>query len=179
MSDGYLGEIRMFAGSFAPVNWMLCNGQMLAPSDNEALYALIGAAYGGDAVNTFALPDLRGRVAVSTGQSLGSPNVSLAERGGAESVSLTPSQLPQHTHSLQVSTAVGDVDTPAATSVLAAAGPTGTGLTPYANAGDGTQAASSPTSTTLAGRSQPHFNMQPYLAINFIICVAGVYPPRP
>lgn len=177
MADGYLGEIRMFGGTFAPANWQFCNGQILSVAENTVLYAVIGNTYGGVANDTFALPDMRGRLAMNIGQPTGFPNVALGEMGGAEAVALTPAQLPQHTHSLQVSADVGTVNVPAANSVLSAPGPAGTVLKFYA--APGSQTPASPNCTTLAGTSAAHENMQPYFALNFIICVAGVFPPQP
>ena len=179
MSDGYIGEIRMFGGDFAPVNWALCDGTLLQVGQYDALYALIGNTYGGAPNVSFALPDLRGRTPMHSGQGPGFPNVALGESGGAEKVPLTPDELPQHTHQMQASKDVGTVDSPVAATVLAAPGPNGTALKTYAGVSDGTQAATSTASTTPAGKSAPHENMQPYIAINFIICVNGVFPTQP
>jgi len=179
LSDGYIGEIRMFGGDFAPVNWALCDGTLLQVGQYDALYALIGNTYGGAPNVSFALPDLRGRTPMHIGQGPGFPNVALGESGGAETVALTPDELPQHTHQMQASKDAGTVDSPVAATVLAAPGPNGTALKTYAGVSDGTQAATSTASTTPAGKSAPHENMQPYIAINFIICVNGVFPTQP
>lgn len=176
MADPFLGEIRMFAGNFAPAGWALCNGRLLPISENDALYALLGTIYGGDGVTTFALPNLQGRVAVGLGTGPGLTTVNIGELAGVESVTLTANQLPSHTHSVQASTNVGTTDTPTATTVLSAAGPSTTTLTPYATSG--TLTAMSPASTTPAGNSLPHENMQPYLAINYIIALQGVFPSQ-
>lgn len=158
----YIGEIRLFAGNFAPANWAFCDGQLLAISEHDALFTLIGTSYGGDGVNTFALPDLRGRVPLHVGSS-----TPLAVAGGVESVTLTPAQMPAHTHDLRF--AVGG--TPAASpagAYVAAAGPN-----LFASA-----VASPGAATPGAGGSQPHDNMAPFLGLNFIIALFGIFPPQ-
>ncbi len=165
MSNPYLGEIRLFAGNFAPNGWALCQGQTLPISGNDALFALIGTTYGGDGVNTFSLPDLRGRVPVHVGS-----GYALGQNGGEESVTLTAAQLPAHTH------------VPQATSSSAASPDPGGNVwatasdTPY-SAGTPT-AAMNPQTVGSAGGSQPHDNMLPFVALNFIIALNGVYPSQ-
>ncbi|MCU0296141.1 MAG: tail fiber protein [Candidatus Nanopelagicales bacterium] len=165
MAQPYVGEIRMFAGNFAPDGWQFCEGQLLPISENETLFQLIGTTYGGDGQSTFALPDLRGRIPIHQGNGF-----VLAETGGAETVTLTNSQVPPHTHALRANSA-------AATS---AAGPTGvlaatttpiygTGVTP-----DRPMAANA--IPDFVGGSQPHENMAPYLAVSFIISLFGIFP---
>jgi microcystin-dependent protein len=163
MAEPFIGEIRMFAGTFAPVGWFLCQGQTLAISDNQTLYALIGTTYGGDGVTTFQLPNLSSRVPVH--QTSGYP---LGQTGGAESVTLTSQQLPVHSHTaLAASTA-------ATTAAPAAAYPAAwqdEQFTP----GVGTTAMA-PAAISLTGGGLPHDNMAPYLAMNFIIASVGIFP---
>ncbi|SEB54994.1 Microcystin-dependent protein [Nocardioides exalbidus] len=169
MGQPYVGELRMFAGNFPPMGWMFCEGQVLPISENQTLFTLIGTTYGGDGQSTFALPDLRGRLPMHAGTSQGGTTHTLAETGGVEEVTLTANQVPAHSHGLPVSStaassrsAVGGV--PAATAAEA----------PWATAGP-TEAM---TTSTAAGGSQPHTNMQPYLCVNFIISLFGVFPPQ-
>lgn len=168
MSDPFLGEIRMFAGSFAPAGWALCNGQQMPISENDALFTLIGTTYGGDGQETFNLPDLQSRVPMHIGN-----GVVLGEAGGVESVTLTVNQAPTHTHPLLGSTALGSSTTPQ-NLVLAQDNIAGADLyiedTPTANM--------AATAIVPVGGSQPHENMQPYLVINFIISLVGVFPPQ-
>ena len=163
MSQPYVGEVRMFAGNFAPAGWMFCEGQVLPISENETLFNLIGTTYGGDGQFTFALPDLRGRIPLHQGN-----GYSLAEAGGAESVTLTTNQLPAHSHAVRASSAAA----------TAAAGPTGV-LATAKTALYGSDPPNRPmaaNAVTVAGASQPHDNMAPFLALNFIISLFGIYP---
>ena len=165
MSDAYLGEIRMFAGSFAPAGWAFCNGQLIPISENDALFVLLGTQYGGDGQETFALPNLQSRFPMHVGN-----NHVLSEMSGAESVTLTIQQIPNHTHPLLAS---GDL----------ASGRTATGnvlgRTPAeAYASEFTPELLSPQSISPAGGSQPHDNMHPYLCINFIIALYGLFPTQ-
>jgi microcystin-dependent protein len=166
MSNPYIGEIRMFAGSFAPAGWALCNGQALPISENDALFTLIGTTYGGDGQETFNLPNLQSRVPIHIGN-----GVVLGESGGVESVTLTVNQTPAHTHPLLGSTALGSSTTPQ-NAVLAQDNIAGADLyiedTPVANM--------AATAITPVGGSQPHENMQPYLVINYIISLFGIFP---
>ena len=165
MAQPYIGEIRMFAGNFAPAGWMFCEGQLLPISENDALFNLIGTTYGGDGQSTFALPDLRGRLPLHQ-----SGSFVLAQTGGQESVTLTANQLPSHTHQAT-----------AANSAPAGSNPTNSVLAkPVAsiyNAGTNpvNMAASLISST---GGSQPHDNFQPYLCVNFIMSLFGIYPSQ-
>jgi microcystin-dependent protein len=167
MTDQFLGEIRMFAGTFAPAGWAFCNGQQLAIADNDALFTLIGTTYGGDGQETFNLPNLQSRVPMHIGN-----GVVLGEAAGVESVTLTVNQTPTHSHPLLGSTALGSSTTPQ-NAVLAQDNIAGADLyiedTPVANM--------AATAITPVGGSQPHDNMQPYLVINFIISLVGVFPP--
>lgn len=170
MSNPYVGEIRMFAGSFAPAGWMFCEGQLLPISENEVLFNLVGTTYGGDGQETFALPDLRGRLPLHP-----SNDFQLAESGGVEQVTLTVQNIPSHRHFVSAS---ADRATPAG-----GVSPTGalanTGGTPmYADASPSGLVNLSPSAIGFAGGSQPHDNMQPYLCVSFIISLYGVYPSQ-
>src|SRR4051812_21623869 len=169
MSDPYIGEIRMFGGNFAPVGWLLCQGQLLPISQYDALFNLIGTTYGGDGQETFNLPDLRGRVPVHQGAGAGLSSYVLGQEGGVESVTLTTSQLPGHTHSF-VGTTNQAGTTNAPTNLV--------GQNPGSNIYVEDQAfvALAPQSLLSQGGSQPHDNLQPYLSVNFIIALEGIYP---
>jgi microcystin-dependent protein len=175
--EGYLAEIRSFAGNFPPLAWAFCNGQLIPIAQNEALFSLIGTIYGGDGVNTFALPNLNSRVPVGTGQGPGLSNVDLGQMAGTESVTLLSSQMPMHSHPVLSSTPAADTSTATAPSSGVAKGPVslGAGQSNGYGAAD-TQLA--PPSLGLSGGNQPHNNMQPFLGMNFIICVEGIYPSR-
>lgn len=183
MAEPVAGEIRIFAGNYAPEGWLLCAGQTLAITEYPALYALIGTAYGGDGVTNFKLPDLRGRLPVGQGQGPGLTNRVLGQMGGASTVQLDASTMPTHTHSFSVSGNEGSTNTPAANSALALPQeqPGGT-MYPYAPAsGTGiTQQTFANGSITYApGGAQPHLNVMPFLAINYIIAANGLFPQRP
>ena len=166
MAQPYVGEIRMFAGNFAPAGWMFCEGQLLPISENETLFQLIGTTYGGDGESTFALPDLRGRLNIH--QSGSHP---LAEAAGVESVTLTTQQIPSHTHPLTGSTANASDANPA-NNVLA----TSSLVQPYAV--ESPTAAFAASAVSPAGGSQPHENRQPYLCVDFIISLFGIFPSQ-
>ncbi len=176
MSQPYIGEIRMFGGNFPPVGWAFCDGQLMAIADNDTLFQLIGTTYGGDGQNTFGMPDMRGRVVTHMGTSSGQTYV-LGQMAGAETVTLTTNQIPQHTHQVMATTATGSTGTPSSGAMLATGGPAGTAITPYAAFG-GNQITMPGNSTTSAGGSQPHDNMQPYLGLNFIISLYGIFPSQ-
>ncbi|HZS04616.1 MAG TPA: tail fiber protein [Blastocatellia bacterium] len=166
MAQPYVGELRIFAGNFAPAGWMFCDGQLLPISENETLFNLIGTTYGGDGQETFALPDLRGRLPLHQGNGF-----ILAETGGAEEVTLTASQLPAHNHALLASTSPGTENSPA--NAVPGASPSVTmyvGASPTVNL--------NPNAMTVAGGSQPHNNLQPYLCVNFIISLFGIFPSQ-
>ena len=181
--DGVIGEVRMFSGNFAPGSWLLCQGQQLPISQYDTLLSVIGTTYGGDGQQTFALPNLCGKLAVGTGNGMGLSPRNLGDTGGSEVVTLTAAQLPAHTH-----TARGTV-TPAASSAL------GSANTPVSNYpaqnpagnfyyGTGTpdvQMGQSPVTVTVNpnGGGIPINLIQPFLALNYIICFAGIYPDRP
>ena len=165
MSSPYVGEIRMFAGNFAPAGWMLCQGQLLPISGNETLFNLIGTTYGGDGQSTFALPNLQSRVPVHQGAGF-----TLAQTSGEETVTLTVQQLPVHSHVPQAKSVAGNQASPAG-NVWAASS-----LNQYtANAPSSSMDAAA---LGMAGGSQPHDNMVPFLVINFIISLFGVFPSQ-
>ena len=166
MSEPYIGEIRMFAGNFAPAGWAFCDGSLQAISENEALFALIGTTYGGDGQTTFALPDLRGRLPVHQGGGF-----TLAQAGGVETVTLTSAQVPAHSHPFLASTDPGAQRDPTG-NVLA----TIVGGSAYVQMAPTTPLA--PQSISSTGGSQPHENMQPYLCVSFIISLFGVFPSQ-
>ncbi len=165
MAQPYVGEIRMFAGNFAPAGWMFCEGQLLPISEYETLFNLIGTTYGGDGQSTFALPDQRGRIPLHFGNGF-----TLAETGGAEEITLTVAQIPAHSHPM-----LATLDIPAQ-------------LSPQGNVGG--QAAAkiyrlgnpsvtlNPASVSPVGGSQPHTNFQPYLCVDFIISLFGIFPSQ-
>ena len=165
MGDSYLGEIRMFAGNFAPAGWAFCNGQLLPISEYDTLYVLLGTQYGGDGQETFALPNLQSRFPMHVGN-----NHVLSEMSGVESVTLTTQQIPVHTHGFLAS------KDPA--SARGAAGLVlGRGAAD-SYASEFTPDLLSPQSISPVGGSQPHDNMHPYLCINFIICLYGIFPTQ-
>jgi microcystin-dependent protein len=172
MSDQYLGEIRMFGGNFAPYGWALCNGQLLAISQNTALFSLIGTYYGGDGVTTFALPNLQSRVPLHQGQGAGLSPYTLGQLGGTESVTLTTLQMPQHNHSLNATPA--NANNNRANAATLASSTNSTNI--YSNVAPAE--AMNAGSIGFAGSSQPHTNVQPYLTITFIIALQGIYPSR-
>jgi microcystin-dependent protein len=169
MAQPYVGEIRMFAGNFAPAGWMFCEGQLLPISEYETLFNLIGTTYGGDGQSTFALPDLRGRVPIHFGNGF-----TLAETGGVEQVTLTVSQIPAHSHPLLATRNPASGTAPSAT-VLPGVGATST-ITPYGTDAPLTPLAASSIGST--GGSQPHDNFQPYLCVDFIISLFGIFPSQ-
>lgn len=166
----FLGEIRIFAGNFAPQGWAFCNGQILPISQYSALFSLLGTFYGGDGQRNFALPDLRGAVPVGPGQGPGLSPRDLGESGGASAVTLLNQNLPGHTHAIVASSATAKSTSPAANLLYA--------RTTTVNAYGATTNLVQSGTTGMAGSGQSHNNQQPYLAVNFIIAVQGVYPPR-
>jgi microcystin-dependent protein len=162
MADPYIGEIRIFAGNFAPAGWAFCDGSLLPIAENDALFILIGTTYGGDGQATFALPDLRGRVPLHAGN-----GYTLGQVGGSEAVTLTEAQLPQHAHPAIY--AQGGTPTTSPINGLPASG----AVNLFAAAATPAGAA-----TTSAGASQPHENMAPFLAISFIIALFGIFPSQ-
>ena len=182
MAQPYVGEIRMFGGNFAPAGWQFCNGSLLAISEYEVLFQLIGTTYGGDGESTFAVPDLCGRIPVHMGQSAGTSNYQLGEKSGVEGVTLTINQIPIHSHvvsgELTMKVRGGDPDnqvSPVNNGLAIAAGKKYFSRAPTVNT-------MAPLTTDIqlsgAGGSQPHDNMQPFLAVSFIISLFGIFPTQ-
>jgi microcystin-dependent protein len=173
VSSPFVGEIRMFAGNFAPVGWAFCDGQIMQISENETLFNLIGTTYGGDGQSTFALPNLQSRIPVHVG-----PGFAQAQTGGAESVTLTTSQIPGHNHSVNTTAQAGTTSSPSG-AILADEGPLGISTVFAYKPFDGTsQQAINNATVGQDGGSQPHDNMVPFLAVNFIISLFGVFPSQ-
>ena len=166
MAQPYVGEIRMFAGNFAPAGWLFCDGQLVPISENETLFNLIGTTYGGDGQSTFGLPDLRGRVPIHFGNGF-----ALAETGGVETVNLTVSQIPAHSHPLLVSSAITNLTNPTG-GLLGQS----TQAKLYVDFPPNVNLAASVVSST--GGSQPHDNFMPYLCVNFIVSQFGIFPSQ-
>lgn len=171
MSETFIGEIRMFAGNFAPRSWALCDGQLLAVSQNDALFSLLGTTYGGDGRSTFGLPDLRGRIPVHAGTGPGLSNRRLGEKSGTETVTVTTNELPTHTHALKGSTQFADTPNPA---MHAPAKSTAADF--YIDEVPSADLSSSAVTST--GGSQSHANIMPFLCVSFIIALVGIYPSR-
>ena len=172
MADAFIGEIRIFGGNYPPNGWALCNGQILPIQQNTALFSLLGTTYGGDGRRTFALPNLAGRMPIGVGQGPGLSDHYWGETGGSASTTLSQQQIPTHSHVPMASTAVASSNS-ASNAVLARAI---TPNPPY-HAPDNLQALG-PGALGASGGSQAHNNLQPYLELNFIIALYGVYPPR-
>lgn len=169
MAQPYVGEIRMFGGNFAPAGWMFCEGQLLPISENETLFNLIGTTYGGDGQSTFALPDLRGRIPIHFGNGF-----IQAETGGVESVTLTVPQIAAHSHALLCTSNPASASAPGGSVVPAIT--SGATITPYGT--DAPLVNLSPNAMTTIGGSQPHTNFQPYLCVDFIISLFGIFPSQ-
>ena len=168
MSVPFVGEIRIFGGNFAPAGWAFCDGALMPISENETLFQLIGTTYGGDGQNTFAVPDLRGRLPMHMGTGPGLSTRQIGESGGAETVTLTAQQIPIHTHAPQADSNSGNQTTPQ--NGIWAAVP----ASRYSSSAP--NLAMNNTLIGSAGGSQPHENLMPYLAISFIISLFGVFP---
>ena len=171
MSEPFVGEIRMFAGNFSPRGWALCDGQLLAVSQNDALFSLLGTIYGGDGRTTFGLPDLRGRVPIHAGQGPGLSDRRLGTKSGAEQVTLTTNQLPSHTHPIKGTNNAATATDPA-------------GNVPAQSSTIDLYVSTAPTvdmnaaAVAGAGGSRAHSNLMPTLCVNFIIALYGIYPSR-
>jgi len=184
MSTPYLGEIKMFGGNFAPVGFAMCNGQIVSIAQEQALFQLLGTTYGGDGQNTFALPDLRGRIPLNQGQGLGLSNRVIGEKAGTNNVTLLTTQIPQHIHQPVANNVDPTNDAPAANTMPC--------RPKQSVGGNSAQLYTDPSKTPVAGdlkpmlpgiigitgNSQPHDNMMPYLAVTFIIALQGVFPAR-
>lgn len=178
MADQFIGEIRIFAGNFAPKGWAFCDGSLIPISRNTALFSLLGVTYGGDGKTNFALPDLRGRAPMHQGTGPGLTQRILGDAGGASSATLSSTQMPVHTHQAGCVTTQSNQTDPsnavwAANIAGGKGGGNATGYQPVANA------TMNPGALAPSGGGQPHNNMQPYVGINFIIALQGVFPPRP
>lgn len=172
MAEQYVGEIRIFAGNFAPVEWAPCDGRLLPIAEYETLYTLIGTTYGGDGQTNFALPDLRGRLPLSVGTGPGLSSYVLGQKGGVEAVTLTAAQYPAHTHQLRASSETGNEAAPAG-NMLGASEKVKMYHEQVPN-----QALSQATVAPSVGGAQPHENRQPFLSISFIIALFGLYPSQ-
>ena len=170
MADPFVGEIRMFAGNFAPEGWAFCNGALLSIAENEVLFQLIGTTYGGDGVNTYALPNLQSRVPIHQGSNPGAGSYVIGQSAGEESVTLTTQQIPAHTHQASCG-ATGNQSSPGGNYWAYS-----TKELLYSSAAP--NASMNPTDVTAVGGSQPHNNIQPYLAISFIISLFGIFPTQ-
>ena len=171
MPEPFLAEVRLFAGTFAPVGWAFCNGQLLPISQNTALFSLLGTTYGGNGQTNFALPDFRGRIPMHPGQGPGLSLHDLGEVGGSESIALLTSEIPSHTHTMSGSSANGIADAPA-NHVLARSPAAVNQYGPNADTNLAAQAIDP------AGGGQPHNNMAPSLGLSYIIALSGIYPSR-
>ncbi|WP_205510666.1 phage tail protein [Longitalea arenae] len=196
MDNPLIAQINLFGGNFAPRSWAFCQGQLLSIAQNTALFSLLGTTYGGNGQTTFALPDLRGRVPIGTGQGPGLPNYTQGEMAGTPTTTLLITNMPAHNHtasgntltvSLSASTAAGTTNIPGNTVVPAklptiGSGPSASNINGYAPQDNSASFAASPVSgnitTNIAGGSQPFSIMQPYLAMNYVIALEGIYPSR-
>ncbi len=175
--EGTIAEIRMFAGNFAPRNWAFCSGQIMPISQNTALFSILGTTYGGNGQSTFALPDLRGRVPVGTGQGPGLPYVTLGEVSGIPTNTLNLSQIPAHTHAMTASADGPTLNTAAGNSLASQSRANG-GTMPNVYAPGATSPVAMASQTSASGGNQPFSIMQPYLGMNYIICLYGIFPSR-
>jgi microcystin-dependent protein len=173
MSSPFVAEIRIVGFNFAPTGWAVCDGQLMPISQNTALFSLLGTYYGGDGKSTFALPNLQGAAPMNQGQGAGLSSRYLGELGGSPSVTLIASEMPAHTHSVGTNTGGGNQVSPPARVWSSLPGRTPPNL--YATTPNTTMG---PQAFAIAGGSQPHNNMSPYLVLNFIIALQGVFPPR-
>lgn len=182
--EDFIGTIKLFGGNFAPRGWAMCNGQLLPISQNSALYAILGTIYGGDGVNTFGLPNLQGRIPLGMGQGQSSTKYTQGQTGGTEQTSLTIDQMPAHNHVavLQASSANSTLTAPAAGSSLSTpggyVGRTFTATYGYNTSTPDVALNSTTVTNALTGKNAPIPNLQPYMAMNYIICLSGVFPSR-
>jgi len=171
----FIGQIMLFAGNFAPRGWMFCHGQLLPISNFSALFSILGTTYGGDGKTTFALPDLRGRAALSAGRGPGLSDHPLGQKSGQETVTLTAAQMPSHSHGVLGSNEAGNAPSPEG-NVWGVSGTSAPPSGPYVNATP--DAPMHAGAVANAGGSQPHDNMQPFLTLNYCIAVEGIFPSR-
>lgn len=176
MGVGYLGELKIFGGSFAPRNWALCHGQLLPVSENQALFSLLGTVYGGDGRSTFGLPDLRGRIPVHSGGSIGPgmPSIALGQKGGHEWHTLTVNEIATHTHPLNVA----DTDADSGSPYMAATANLATNQKLYKQYDPSSVGYLDGEAMTMTGGGLKHYNVMPSYGVNFIICITGDYPTR-
>jgi microcystin-dependent protein len=173
MADQFLGEVRIFPFNFPPNGWAFCNGQLLPINQNTALFSLLGTQFGGDGQTTFALPNLQGNVPLDFGQGAGLTPYNMGDVGGTPAVTLLTSEMPAHNHSAHCNSSLGNKPKPSGNYWASDAAGI---LSEYAAAPDGSQM--SPQAIRVAGGSQPHNNMQPYLVLNFCIALQGIFPAR-
>lgn len=184
MTEPYVGQIQLFAFGFAPRGWAICAGQIIPIQQNTALFSILGTNYGGNGQTTFGLPNLQGRVGIGVGQGTGLSPYVQGQIGGSTSVTLTTAELPAHSHTFNTTSVAGTVSTSAGNqfgvSVVGTGGKGGTTTTAALYSPNAASATTglAPQSITMAGGSQPHNNMQPYLTLNYCIATAGAFPPR-
>lgn len=177
MADAFIGEIRVFAGNFAPRDWAFCNGQLMSIAQNTALFSILGTQYGGDGRTTFALPNLNGKAAMSQGQGPGLTARTVGQQVGSSTVTLLTTEIPAHTHTPQAVAAKGNTNIPTG-AVWAETPPQGRSGTQIPLYSSTPNVQMSPVAANVAGGSQPHNNMQPFLAMSYIICLNGIFPSR-
>jgi microcystin-dependent protein len=178
--EGTIAEIRMFAGNFAPRSWAFCQGQILSIAQNTALFSILGTTYGGNGQTTFALPDFRGRVAVGAGQGPGLQSIALGEQAGVETVTLIAQQMPMHNHTISGNAGgLANNANPTGNSLGIAVVAAGNApVNVYNNGAPNPANALNAQTCGIAGGNQPHNNMQPFLGMNYIICLEGIFPSR-
>lgn len=178
--EPFLGQIQLFGFNFAPRGWAFCHGQILSIAQNTALFSLLGTTYGGNGQTTFALPDLRGRVAIGQGHGPGLSPYDIGQMAGAENVTLITTQMPAHTHTLKVSNTTGTTDVASGNYLANAAVTIARGNTVPTNLNYSTDGNASLNQAAVSpqGGSQPHENIQPYLAMNYCIALQGIFPSR-
>jgi microcystin-dependent protein len=170
--EPYIGQVCLFGFNYAPRGWALCNGQLLSIGQNSALFSLLGTTFGGDGISTFALPDLRGRVAINQGDQPGLSKYAMGQTGGSETVTLNVTQMPQHVHAGQLHASNGAANQEEAQNHLLAE------TAVYTDAAANQVMNASAVTVGPTGGNQPHPNLQPYLTLNYCIALEGVYPPR-
>lgn len=172
----YVGEVRMFAGDFAPMGWALCSGQLVSLAEYQVLFTLLGTSYGGDGVNTFGIPDLRGRAPIHFGTGPGQPAVAFAQKSGTEQVTMIQAQMPTHSHPIGALNTGGNSTTPVGTT-FANTGAGDNEYTPFIS-GASTNVTMGATAIVANGGSQPYSILQPSLCISFIIALVGIFPSQ-
>ncbi|MBP6238900.1 MAG: phage tail protein [Saprospiraceae bacterium] len=170
--EPYIGQVCLFGFNYAPRGWALCNGQLMSIGQNSALFSLLGTTFGGDGISTFALPDLRGRVAINQGDQPGLSKYAMGQTGGSETVTLNVTQMPQHVHAGQLHASNGAANQEEAQNHLLAE------TAVYTDAAANQVMNASAVTVGPTGGNQPHPNLQPYLTLNYCIALEGVYPPR-